>query len=433
MTGWRSVPVADCFLVPPRNGIHKGPAFVGSGVKRVRMGDLFAFDRITASWDGFERLSLTDEEVAKQTLAVGDLLFCRTSVAAQGVGKCSVVVDVPETLVPASNLIRIRLDRRESDPLFFFYLFSSDYGTRLLHGLTRGAAVFTITGPDIGRLEVPLPPLPTQRKIAAILSAYDDLIENNNRRIKLLEEMAQRIYREWFVDFRYPGHEHVALVESELGPIPGGWSVRSLGEVLEVLEAGTRPKGGIDPSQRGVPSIGAENVIGLGRYDFSKEKYVSEDFYNGMQRGRVADGDVVLYKDGAHIGRVSMFGGGFPHDACAVNEHVFIMRSNERLCQSLLYFWLADPGNQERVRALNANSAQPGLNQDKLRKLTLVVAASDVVRKFEYVVAPLIRHVLQLALLRRRCQLTRDLLLPRLISGAIDVENLDITMPDLAA
>ena len=75
---------------------------------------------------------------------------------------------------------------------------------------------------------VPIPPLPTQRKIAAILSAYDDLIENNNRRIKLLEEMAQRIYREWFVDFRYPGHEDVPLVDSELGPIPEGWAVGRL-------------------------------------------------------------------------------------------------------------------------------------------------------------------------------------------------------------
>ena len=68
---------------------------------------------------------------------------------------------------------------------------------------------------------------PTQRKIAAVLSAYDDLIENNNRRIKLLEEMAQRIYREWFVDFRYPGHEDVPLVDSELGPIPKGWDSRA--------------------------------------------------------------------------------------------------------------------------------------------------------------------------------------------------------------
>ena len=77
------------------------------------------------------------------------------------------------------------------------------------------------------RFEVPFPALGTQRKIAAILSAYDELIENNRRRIKILEEMAQRIYREWFVEFRYPGHENVPLVDSELGPIPQGWTVRS--------------------------------------------------------------------------------------------------------------------------------------------------------------------------------------------------------------
>ena len=86
-----------------------------------------------------------------------------------------------------------------------------------------------ITGKSLQELTLPVPSLPSQRKIAAILSAYDDLIENNNRRIKLLEEMAQRIYREWFVDFRYPGHEEVPLVDSELGPIPEGWMwLRSL-------------------------------------------------------------------------------------------------------------------------------------------------------------------------------------------------------------
>ena len=89
------------------------------------------------------------------------------------------------------------------------------------------------TSPDrnLTKLQVKLPPLPTQQKIAAILSAYDDLIENNTRRIKILEEMAQAIYREWFVNFRFPGHEGVRMVESELGLVPEGWEVRKLGEV----------------------------------------------------------------------------------------------------------------------------------------------------------------------------------------------------------
>ena len=81
-------------------------------------------------------------------------------------------------------------------------------------------------------MEIPIPPLPTQRKIAAILSNYDDLIENNTRRIKILEEMAGTIYREWFVEFRFPGHENVKMVESELGLIPQGWEVVTASEAI---------------------------------------------------------------------------------------------------------------------------------------------------------------------------------------------------------
>jgi hypothetical protein len=102
-------------------------------------------------------------------------------------------------------------------------------------GVSIGATVPHLNMSDIRSMELPpLPPVEVQRKIAAILSAYDDLIENNNRRIKLLEEMAKRIYREWFVDFRYPGHEAVPLVESELGPLPKGWVAAPLFEVAEV-------------------------------------------------------------------------------------------------------------------------------------------------------------------------------------------------------
>ena len=90
-------------------------------------------------------------------------------------------------------------------------------------------------------LEIPLPPLPTQRKIAAILSAYDDLIENNTRRIHILEEMAQALYRQWFVDYKFPGHEEVRMVDSgtELGEVPEGWSVEAIINVVEVLGGGT--------------------------------------------------------------------------------------------------------------------------------------------------------------------------------------------------
>jgi type I restriction enzyme S subunit len=112
----------------------------------------------------------------------------------------------------------------------------------LLKSISTGAATKFLTLRILNDIEVELPPLPTQRKIAAILSAYDDLIENNTRRIAILEEMAQALYREWFVHFRFPGHESVRLVESELGPVPEGWEIKTISEICSRITSGGTPK-----------------------------------------------------------------------------------------------------------------------------------------------------------------------------------------------
>ena len=108
---------------------------------------------------------------------------------------------------------------------FLFAFLRSDLFRNQVESFVIGSAQPNFGPSHLKRMEIPLPPLPTQRKIAAILSTYDDLIENNTRRIKILEEMAGTIYREWFVEFRFPGHENVKMVESELGLIPQGWEV----------------------------------------------------------------------------------------------------------------------------------------------------------------------------------------------------------------
>ena len=122
--------------------------------------------------------------------------------------------------------------------------------------LRTGSAQPNLGARDVARFAIHVPPLPTQRKIAAILSAYDDLIENNNRRIKLLEEMAQRIYREWFVDFRYPGHDNASFVDSPHGPIPIGWSWHELRELADEIRVGVEPEA-LDPS---MPYVGLEHM-----------------------------------------------------------------------------------------------------------------------------------------------------------------------------
>jgi type I restriction enzyme S subunit len=218
----------------------------------------------------------------------------------------------------------------------------------------------------------------------------------------------------------------VRIVDSALGPIPEGWVLRRLGDVLAVLESGSRPKGGVSESSGDVPSIGAENIIGLGQYDYSKEKYVTRAYFESMRRGLVQDLDVLLYKDGAQIGRKSLFGSGFPHDVCCVNEHVFILRTHDCCSQWFLYFWFDQRDVTQQIRNLNANAAQPGINQAGVRSVPILLPPREVIDAFDEIAISVVRQIFNLAKKNNNLRKTRDLLLPRLVSGEVDVSDLDI-------
>jgi type I restriction enzyme S subunit len=275
-------------------------------------------------------------------------------------------------------------------------------------------------------LQLDFPSLPIQRRIAGILSAYDDLIENSQRRIKILESMSRALYREWFVHFRFPGHENRPRVASPLGEIPEGWEASTLGAHLAALESGKRPKGGIREVEDGVPSIGAENINGIGQHDFAGEKFIPREFFLEMRKGIVRDRDVAIYKDGAYIGKSSYFRDGFPHVECCVNEHVFLLRANGvRLKQNALYLWLQEPDTVQTIRSKNANAAQPGINQQTVGGLELTLPDLRVASKFDELVDPLLAEVVNLAKRIHNLRRTRDLLLPRLLSGQIAVDELE--------
>src|SRR5690606_31252219 len=140
----------------------------------------------------------------------------------------------PEITTFESHLIRVRLDKSKADPLFYYYYFSSHAGKGNVQSLVYQVAAAGLRASELAELPVPLPPLPIQRRIAAVLSAYDDLIEVNQQRIEALEAAAQALYREWFVEMRFPGYESAEWVESELGVIPAGWEVRSLEDVSKL-------------------------------------------------------------------------------------------------------------------------------------------------------------------------------------------------------
>ena len=158
----------------------------------------------------------------------GDILFSRV-----GSYGNSCYVQRTEPFCLGQNTVCVSPRRDQINPYYLYCCLNSDYVKGQIESLVGGASQPTISLANINKLSIPWPSPSIQGKIASILSAYDDLIENNTRRIKILEEMAQMIYREWFVHFRFPGHENVKLVESELGPIPEGWSKPTLEEVLD--------------------------------------------------------------------------------------------------------------------------------------------------------------------------------------------------------
>ena len=307
------------------------------------------------------------------------------------------------------------------EPRFLYYALQADI--RRLIEFAGGTAQKNLLLRDLRAFEVRVPPLPVQCQIAGILSAYDGLIENNQRRIQILEQMSRALYREWFVEFRFPGHERTQLVTSRLGDIPEGWEATTLGIHLATLESGKRPKGGIRNVEDGVPSIGAENINGIGRHDFAGEKFVPREFFRQMRQGVVCDRDVAIYKDGAYIGKSSYFRDGFPHFECCVNEHVFLLRTNGvRFTQNALYLWLQDPDTVHAIRAMNSNAAQPGINRRSVDGLELIVPDQTTAAHFDRVVEPLLAEIINLAKQIENLRRTRDLLLPRLLSGQIALD-----------
>ena len=309
---------------------------------------------------------------------------------------------------------------------FLYYTFINER-VKLLN-LSNGSVFRNLKTDIVKNYGIKLPPMSEQKAIARILSTLDEKIEVNNQINKTLENMAQAIFKQWFVDFEFPNEDGEPykssggeMVESELGMIPKGWEVKELVDVLETLEAGNRPKGGAGNLTEGIPSIGAENIIGLGKYDYSKEKYVTEEYFAKMNKGKVNPGDVLLYKDGAQLGRKTMFMNGFPHKKCCINSHVFILRTNDMLTQSYLYFWLDQDWVTQSIINLNANSAQPGINQSKLKTLKILTPKFNYVEMFDVIIKSLLNKLFENCIENNALHKTRDALLPKLMSGEIRV------------
>ena len=309
------------------------------------------------------------------------------------------------------------------DSLFLYYLLV--YYKPVIENMGSGTTFKEVSGSVMKALTVNIPNIDEQKRIAAILSSLDDKIELNRRINGNLEQQAQALFKAWFVDFEpFKGGE---FVESKLGRIPKELTISKIGDIPHKIESGKRPKGGA--TSEGIPSIGAENIKGLGFYDYSKTKYIPKDFASVTNRGKISGYELLIYKDGGKPGyfipNYTIFGEGFPFEYMFINEHVFLLDLMSREYNIFAYFYMQTPYIMNQLNSIGGKAAIPGINTKDVESLPIFTDDNKKVKEFGKIVLPMITTILKNS--RENAHLTklRNTLLPRLMSGELKINDLN--------
>lgn len=383
---------------------------VGEGIVKIQ-------DAVYLPEDVANRLS-------RYRVTTGDV--CITIVGAN-VGEMGIVPPNLDGANLTENCVRLTNNGKVTQG-FLRYSLLGDDAQGQMKVLAGGAAQPKLGIYKIETVEIPLPSLPTQRKIASILSAYDDLIENNTRRIAILEEMAQAIYREWFAGFRFPGHENVKLVDSPLGQIPEGWEVVTLKDVCaEKKGIQTGPFGSqlhkSDYTDEGTPVVMPKDIVNA-RVSTKSIARVPEEVCDRLPRHRLEVGDTVCARRG-EIGRNAFVTERESQWMCGTG----CMRMRPRktvISPRFLFDYLCTPDIVSLIAGKAAGAIMPNLNIGIMESVPVLLAPKSVQLSYECLALENLELVSTLVSKNHNLRTTRDLLLPKLISGKLDVKDLDI-------
>lgn len=320
----------------------------------------------------------------------------------------------------------MRPDPRMVDTRFLLYYFlSPQWRSVVTQRINIGSTVDRLPLVDLPNFPVSLPPLPVQRKVVAALSAYDDLIENNTRRIHILEEMAAAIYREWFVEFRFPGHEDVQMLGPSDGVFPETWTPGRIGDLGRVVTGATPPTADRDLWGDAIPFITPTDMDGATPW-ITPSRKVSASAVD-RYRSRVLPKGSVCYTCIASVGSMCM-----TSEPSLTNQQVNAVVTPEN--SSSRYFIFNTLKEMTPViRATASGAATPIISKGRFEAIALHLPPIALREKFGAIVEPAyeLAHVLKSA--NETLRQTRNLLLPRLISGEIDVSTLDIGDAEPAA
>lgn len=390
MSTWKQTRIGDvCQVIP--GYAFKSKDWVDTGIPVVKIKNIKPDCTVDLSDVDCVPNSVITQKLEKFRLQDQDILVAMTGATAGKVGKL-------RTSIPAYLNQRVAKIKPVSlDPGYLWAVVSSEGYQQRFFKLADGAAQPNMSGRQIEDVEFLLPPPVVQRRIASILSAYDDLIENNTRRIAILEEMARRIYEEWFVRFRFPGHEQVRMVESESGLIPEGWIICHLGDLAKI--------------QWGDTSLTKAAYVDKGFTAYSASG--PDGFLDHFQRNGLG---IVLSAIGAQCGKTWL-----AKDQWGCIKNTICLWSVEDLIVSNEYLFILTSGEKYWPRR---GAAQPFISLGDARNCPALRPTRNVMALFTQHVTPLFGMASVLATKNRNLRTTRDLLLPKLISGELDVSTL---------
>ncbi len=437
---WRTVKLVD-ISAKRRWALNGGPFgsklsrkhYSESGVPVIRGTNLSADSKF--SFDDFVYVSEEKaDELRANNAHPGDLIFTQRGTIGQ-VGLIPFDSPISRFVISQSQM-KLAVDPEQADALFLYYFFSAADTVQKIQNLAFAAGVPHINLDILRKFETPVPPLSLQRRIAGILSAYDELIENSLRRIRILEEMARSLYREWFVHFRFPGHESHPLEPSSLGDIPQGWEVKPLKSLMVDHIGGGWGKDIADEDHtepawviRGtdIPDARSSRIAG-----------VPHRFHtvSNLRARRLQAGDILFEVSGGSknqpVGRTLLV---TPELLSAFGDESVICASFCKRVRpnvvgygsELLYLSFLEGYKSGEIEQFQVQST--GISNFKwteyIAKIERVIPPEPLRFRFRELVVPLFSQIATLGLQVQKLRRTCDLLLPRLLTGQVELTSND--------
>ena len=348
--------------------------------------------------------------LSQHKLRTGDIVYGRRG----DIGRRALISDHEDGWLCGTGCLRISLNGSVLDPTFLYYYLGQPSVIGWIYNQAVGATMPNLNTSILRSVPIAYPSLPTQRKIASVLSAYDDLIENNTRRIEILEEMAQAICREWFVNFRFSGHEKTELVDSEVGLVPRGWEVRRASDAIA-----------INPRTR-VSREGEKPFVPMGSLSNNSMLIQGIEFRSGNSGSKFRNGDTLFARITPSLENGKTVYVQFLHSSqdVAFGSTEFIVLRSESLSSEYVYLLARSDGFRDNaIKSMTGASGRQRVQERCFDAFLFAHPDRATIEMFSDVVRPLFHSIQTLSEKNANLRRTRDLLLPKLISGEVDVED----------